>query len=379
MSLIVDEHRQYLDDPVRLAAFESAIRARVRPGSVVLDLASGTGILGLIACRAGAARVYSMEAGAMVQVARGVAAENGYADRVHFIKGNSLHLSLPERVDVVMSDQIGNFGFNAGVVEFYADARERFLKPGGAMVPARVDLVVAPVENADLAAQVSFWDSAPGGFAFHSVAELAANTGYQIELVSGQIMGEPAVLASLPLGAPAAPIRGRALLKAARAGVLHAVGGWFVAELAPGAAMTNSPLAAARIHRRQVAFPVRPAMRLGAGDEVVVEMAILPKDGIVSWDVEARAAGGGARQRSERHSTWKGMLLDNECVARTRPDSVPVLNDRGAARRTVVELCDGRRSLREIEEQLWQRHRELFATRGEAEEFAAEVVTRYAV
>ena len=378
MSLIVDEHRQYLDDPVRLAAFDRAIATRVGSGSIVLDLASGTGILGLMACRAGAARVYSIETGGMVQVARGIAAENGYAGRVHFIKGHSLHVALPERVDVVVADQIGNFGFNGGVVEYFADARERFLKPGGAMIPSRLDLVLAPVESGALDSQVSFWESGAGGFRFHSVTELAANTGYQVELASGHILGAPAVLASLPLGAPAAPIRGRVVLKAARAGTLHGLGGWFVTELAPGVPMTNSPLAAARVRRRQIFFPVRPAMRVGAQSEVTVEMTILPRDDIVSWSVEARVAGG-ARQGSERHSTWKGMLLNREDMARTRPESVPVLNPRGVARRTVVDLCDGRRSLREIEELLWQRHRELFASRSDAEEFAAEVVTRYAL
>ena len=379
MSLIVDEHRQYLHDPVRLAAFDRAIGDRVGRGSVVLDLASGSGILGLMACRAGAARVYSIEAGGMVEVARGVAAENGFADRVQFIKGYSLHVALPEQVDVVVADQIGNFGFNAGVLEYFADARERFLKPGGVIIPSRLDLVLAPVESESLEAQVSFWDSNPAGFGFHSVTELAANTGYQVELMAAQMLGAPAVLASLPLGAPAVPIHGRVILKAERAGTLHGIGGWFDAELAPGVSMTNSPLAAARIRRRQIFFPVRPAMPLAVGDEAAVEMTILPRDGIVSWSVEARIAGAGARQRSERHSTWKGMLLNREDLARTRPDFIPVLNARGAARRTVVDLCDGRRSLREIEEQLWQRHRDLFVSRGEAEEFAAEVVTRYAL
>jgi SAM-dependent methyltransferase len=381
MSLIVDEHRQYLHDPVRLSAFDRAIRAHVRGGSVVLDLASGTGILGLMACRAGAARVYSIESGGMVQVARGIAAENGYADRVHFIKGHSMHVALPERVDVVVADQVGNFGFNAGVLEYFADARERFLKPGGVMIPSRVDLVLAPIESEVLASQVSFWETGPAGFKFHSVTELAENTGYQVELAPEpeQVLGAPALLAALPLGAAAAPIRGRVILRAGRAGTLHGIGGWFDAELSPGVTMTNSPLAAARVNRRQVFFPVRPAMRLGAGDEVAVEMTILPRDDIVSWSVESRAPGGGARQRSERHSTWKGMLLNREDVARTSPDSVPVLNPRGMARRTVVDLCDGRRSLREIEDLLWQRHRELFASRSEAEEFAAEVMTRYAL
>lgn len=378
MSLIIDEHRQYLSDPNRLDAFSRAIQAVVRPGAVVLDLASGTGILGLMACRAGAARVYSVEVGGMIEVARGIAAENGYADRVVFIKGLSPHVELPERVDVVMADQIGNFGFNAGIVEYFADARLRFLKPEGVSVPRRLDLCLALVESPTLDGQVEFWASGPAGFSFDSVKELAANTGYQVDYAAADLLSSPGTLASILLDANLAPIQGKVSLRAERDGVIHGLGGWFAAELAPGVSMTNSPLAAARIRRRQIFFPIRPAFGVAAGDPVEVAMTILPKDGMVSWSVDVRETQSGARRKSNRHSTWKGMLLDREDLARTNPDFVPVLNDRGEARRTVVNLCDGSRSLCAIEEEIRLRHPALFRSKAEAEEFVAEVVTRYA-
>ena len=61
MSLLIDAHRQFLEDAVRLDAFSRAIAEVVRPGHVVVDLGSGTGVLGLLACRAGASRVYSVD------------------------------------------------------------------------------------------------------------------------------------------------------------------------------------------------------------------------------------------------------------------------------------------------------------------------------
>ena len=115
MSLIVDEHRQYLADPHRLAAFERAITATVKPGDVVIDLGAGTGILGLFACRAGAARVYAIDDGSIIGLARELCRANGYSDRVVFVKGLSSRIALPEKADVAVSDQIGRFGFEAGV------------------------------------------------------------------------------------------------------------------------------------------------------------------------------------------------------------------------------------------------------------------------
>lgn len=379
MSLVVDEHRLYLSDANRLDAFRRAIEAVVRPGHVVLDLACGTGILGLMACRAGASRVYALDDGGILDVARQAAQANGFGDRIVHLKAYSRHATLPERVDVVVADQVGNFGFNAGVVEYYADAQARFLKPGGTTIPRRIDLVVGPMEAPALFAQVDFWKGSPAGFDFSSARPLAANTGYQVELPAEGLLADAATVVSLDLArASTAPVQGQAAFRVARPGMLHGVGGWFVAELAPGITMTNSPLAAARIQRRQVFFPVDEAVAVGVGQWIRVEMAIRPEESLVNWTVEvADGAQAPARHRF-RHSTWKGMLVDPADLARTRPDFVPTLNARGQARRTVVDLCDGERSLADIERQVRARHPGLFATDDEAATFVAEVVTRYA-
>ena len=55
MSLVLDEHREYLSDRNRLDVYARAIAELVKPGAVVVDLGAGTGIMGLLACRAGAA------------------------------------------------------------------------------------------------------------------------------------------------------------------------------------------------------------------------------------------------------------------------------------------------------------------------------------
>ena len=379
MSLIIDEHRTYLSDPVRLEAFRNAIDRVVKPGSIVLDLASGTGILGLMACRAGAARVYSIESGGMVEVARQVAQDNGVADRITFIKQFSTHAALPERVDVVIADQVGNFGFNAGVLQYFADARARFLKPDGVTIPSRLDLVLSPVENPDLFEPIEFWATAPGGFDFDGVRTLAANTGYQVNFPSTGFLAPEECVASLDLNhASVQPIHGTVAFRSSRSGVLHGIGGWFVAELAAGITMTNSPLTKERIQRRQVFFPVGQPVAVAEGDTIRVDMSIRPADLLVNWTVEVGDGTTEGLKGRFHHSTWKGMLLNQEDLARTRPDFVPRLNARGEARRTVVDLCDGVRTIRDIEAEVVRRHPELFASNEEVATFVAEVTTRYA-
>ena len=137
MSTVIDEHREYLSDGPRLTAFREAIAELVTPDSVVLDLGCGTGILGLLACRAGAKLVYAVDEGGMIEVARSLCEANAFTNQMRFIKGLSIQIVLPERVDLVVADQIGHFGFEAGICEYFRDARARFLKPNGRMIPSR--------------------------------------------------------------------------------------------------------------------------------------------------------------------------------------------------------------------------------------------------
>jgi protein arginine N-methyltransferase 1 len=137
-------HLPLLDDARRTRAFDRALKESIRPGDVVADLGCGTGILSLLALKHGASRVYAVEEHPIAEVARLVAKENGIEDRLRVVRGRSQEVRLPERVDVVVSETLGNAVLDEEIVGLMADARRRFLKPGGRMVPARMSMVAAP-------------------------------------------------------------------------------------------------------------------------------------------------------------------------------------------------------------------------------------------
>lgn len=377
MSLIVDEHREYLGDRARISAFERAIAETVRAGDVVADLGSGTGILALLALRAGAARVYAIDEGGIIELARDICRANGFDGRIHFIKDLSTRAGLPERVDAVVTDQIGRFGLEAGAMQYLADARRRWLKPGGPTVPCSITLHMAPVERADMWERIEFWNQRPAGFDFGPARRVAVSTGYPLTLAPSDVLAPPSPLLTVALGTGTAPmVEGAYRFTVERAGTLHGIGGWFEAMLSPGVAMSNSPFAAHRINRRNVFFPIERPVALAPGDRVSVSMRILAADSVYSWTVEV-ASGGGSRV-TFRHSTFGGMLIAAEDLARTRPAFTPELTAAGAARKSVLDLCDGRRPLADIEDEVFRRHPALFGSRNEAASFVAEVVTRYA-
>jgi protein arginine N-methyltransferase 1 len=378
VSLVVDEHREYLSDGVRLSAFGRALSHYVTPRSIVADIGTGTGILALLACRAGAARVYAIESSGMVEIARALAAANGVGDRLHVVKGHASEVALPERVDVIVGDFIGRFGFESGIFETYPAAVRSFLKPGGAIIPSELSLFIAPVESAEMDCRVRFWETPRAGLDVAPALEWAINTGYPVAFDASHVLGDAAEIARAPTDVvPSRGFSADVRMTIRRDGVLHGLAGGFTAQLAPGVTLTNAPGAPERAAKRNVFFPVRTPVAVRAGDVVRVRFGIRPNELIVSWAVEVCGSNGARRARSAQ-STLRGMLVSREDLRRARPDFIPVLTARGRARLSVLELCDGVRPLQEVERLVYERHRELFASHGEAEAFVAEVTAGYA-
>lgn len=98
-----------LADVERTQAFREAIAAAVSPGDVVLDLGSGSGIMALLAIRAGAERVFSVEVGPYLsRVSRQVFDDSGYGDKITSIRldARKVDLSIVEKPDVVICEMI---------------------------------------------------------------------------------------------------------------------------------------------------------------------------------------------------------------------------------------------------------------------------------
>jgi protein arginine N-methyltransferase 1 len=376
LSWTLAEHRGYLEDEGRLSAYRRALATVVKPGDVVLDLGTGTGVLALFAAEAGAGRVYAVDATEMLGVAGAVVRANDRSDTITLVKGHSESVTLPEKVDVVVADQLGPSGVEAGVFSSYRDAVRRHLKPGGKLIPSRVDIEMAPARADAVWKDVTFWDEPVHGVDVTAIAPHARNSRYFTTSDPADLLAAPALLASPDLATHGnAPIRGGLTWEAAHAGTLHGLACWFSAELAPGISVTNSPLGDPRLDRRHLFLPLAAPVELEAGDTIRANAHVVPPDELVRWTVTVRGAEGDQKARSA-HSTLDLSVLVREDLARTRPDSTPALGPRGQARRTVMELMDGQTRLEELEDAVFERHPEIFDTRDAAATFVGRIVAR---
>jgi protein arginine N-methyltransferase 1 len=370
MAKTLEEHYGYLSDRVKMKRYQAAIERVVGPETVVLDLGCGSGPLGLIALRAGARKVLFVEQDPIIEAARRTTADAGLADRAEFIQGNSFELSLKDRVDVVVCDHIGYFGFDYGVLVLLADARQRFLQPDGIIVPTGIDLRLAPVESEICRQLVAQWldGSVPGEFDW--LADCAANTLHPVKLGEDDLLADAAALATLQLGDEAPPyLSWSAEFRCSRDGVLDGLVGWFDCRLVDDIRMTNSPLSGEPLRRPQAYLPLKEPVTVSEGDRIRAKVMARHLDNVIAWVVEMPES----NTRFDQ-STFNGLLLDQEALTRAHPDRIARLNERGRARQIVLSYCDGKGSVAEVEALVRREHPDLFPSASATSSFIRQVL-----
>jgi hypothetical protein len=281
-------------------------------------------------------------------------------------------VNLPKRVDVVICDHVGYFGLDYGLIGLLADARRRFLRPGGSMIPGRLKLHVGAVESQKCREMAEAWQAPGIPPEFHWVRQYSVNSKLAVNLQRDELLSDPAELCCIDLGADNPDFFSwTAQLTVQRDGVLHGLAGWFECELADGVWMTNSPLSDSRIDRSQAFLPINEALPMKAGEVLDVTVMARPADHLIAWVVGHPASG-----RRFSHSTWQGDILEQERLAKSHPNHVPRLSRTAHARNVVLGYCDGNRSVAQVQAAVVRDHPVLFPSSEEIARFVAAVLGR---
>jgi len=271
-------HESMLLDKIRCDAYRQAIQETVKPGDVVVDLGAGTGLLSFFAAQAGARRVYAIEMSAIAGVAAELIEANGFRDRIALIRKASNKVRLPERCDVLVTETLSSFCFDAeNVIEFVADARERFLKPGGRIIPQSADTFLLPFSS-DTIGMGKVAATAPGEKAafydldYRAFAKKLLNE-YRVVQASGKQL--------LALSAPAQcyhidfqkgarnPGKTFVPFRITADGRLDGFLGWFEARLCESVTLSNAPYLPLT-HWGQLYLPVTEQPQYHAGETLLL-------------------------------------------------------------------------------------------------------------
>jgi SAM-dependent methyltransferase len=367
---VLEEHLSYVSDERKIAVFKRAIDAVITGSSVVADVGCGVGVLGLLCLQAGAQRIYGIDSTAILDVAQRSFEQAGLASKVRFIRGNSRSVALPEPVDLIVCDHVGYFGFDYDIVHLLQDARRRFLKPGGKIIPSHLRLMIGVGQSESHRAKYDDWRSSRVPCEFAWVRTLAVNAKHKAFLNREDILSEPAILGEIDLTVENPDFFSwSADVTIARDSTAHGLAGWFDCTLAPGVTMTNSPLSSDAIRRPQAFLPIERAVAVKAGDSVKVTVMCRPADSVLSWTAEFPRTGDRLS-----HSTWQGMLVAPQDLMRSHASRIPRISRDGMARQKVLGLCDGLRTAKEIEEQVQRDFPALFPSLDEIARFVAQTL-----
>jgi protein arginine N-methyltransferase 1 len=375
-------HGAMLADDVRVGAYVRAIRAAVRPGDVVVEIGTGTGLFAMVAAKAGARRVYAIETDDIIEVARSNAAANGCTS-IEFLQAISTQVTLPERADVIISDLRGVLPLYEHHLTAVADARRRFLRPGGRLVPQADRVWLAGVEAGELHAQITApWSGEKFGLEMAAAHDLVVNDWRKAQFGPGQMVTEPACCATIDYSTVDDPgLSASVTVPVKRAGIAHGLCLWFDTTLEAGIGFTTSPDASAPASVYGHAFfPWPEPIALGTHDQVSISIraSLAGDEYLWTWETQVRRPGESSDDATHfRQSSFFGASLSPATLRRRASRHVARIDVDGRVDHFVLGLMDQELELGEIARQLASRFPDRFARWEDALSRVGELSLRY--
>ena len=180
-------HEEMLKDEVRTLTYRDSMiqNKHLFKDKIVLDVGCGTGILSMFACQAGAKHVYSVDMSNIIDVAKNIVKDNGFADKITLVKGKIEEIELPDlqkiradgtnKVDIIISEWMGYALVYESMLESVLFARDKWLIQDGSgiLMPDKTSMYVCAIEDRKYKNEKIHWWDSVYGFNFKRIKEMA--------------------------------------------------------------------------------------------------------------------------------------------------------------------------------------------------------------
>jgi len=261
----LDVHRTMLKDDVRLDAFQKALEETVKEGDVVLDIGTGTGVLAMLAAKAGAKKAYGVDSASIIDVAKRAAAKTGL-DNVEFIRSDIRDIDV-EMVDLIVCELIGIHITDEGMT-YKIEKALKFLKDGGKLMPSEIDIFFAPVQSDD--AGIGFWKKMRG--IDFSVVDKVPHEPRNYDMTACKFLAEPIKIAEIRMSETDNPqIKKTGEFTCTRDGCFHGGVLYFDAKLSEHVTLSTDPRKELT-HWKQVFLPADSKNDVKKGDKIAFDI-----------------------------------------------------------------------------------------------------------
>jgi protein arginine N-methyltransferase 7 len=251
-----DWHFAMINDLDRNKFYQTLLHAAIDPDSVVLEIGAGSGLLSIMAAKAGARRVIAIEANReMAALARQIIAANGMTDRIEVINKMSTDVDaaeLGERPTILVSEILGTLLLGESALHYVEDARDRLLAPGGVILPALGTQYVTLVESEEVCqiTSVCSWESIDLRH-FNALQDTTSlvftkQYGFRFSSCAHRLLSPPIAVLRVDFATAATrdafPPEQRIAFQAVETGVAHAaLASWDVSDAPRAHVMSTNP------------------------------------------------------------------------------------------------------------------------------------------
>lgn len=298
-----------MGDKIRNDAYYNALKKVITPDSVVADVGAGAGLFSLLACQLGAKKVYAIEPSPAVWLAGDLAEQNGYGGRVECLQGLSTEITLPEQMDVVVSDLRSFLPFHLEHLTSISDIKQRMLKPDGRLIPSTDKVYVAVVQAQEAYERcIAPWGEVDFGLDFSAMQSKLLNTMHKLYPRESVDKLSPSIeLISLDYNTCDDPnLRAQISTTIEKTGVGHGLSLWFDSYLDDEFSFSND-LGGPELIYGAAFLPWERPLSLQSGDTLKLDVAasLVGDHYVWNWNTSLK----GAEEVCFRQSTFYGSLL----------------------------------------------------------------------